>query len=103
MKKELSKKIKEFIEDQEWIFAKTYADTWPHEYIVQENVDNELFLDLANHIDVYGYDDFFYDTKQKYFKYDGLTYWHMGDIINRCTEENTYAYKKLHNILPDKK
>jgi len=28
--------LKAFIEESEWIFAKTYAKTWPHEYIVQE-------------------------------------------------------------------
>ena len=82
-------KLKIFIANQNWIFAKTYADTWPHEYIVQEIVDNDLFLELANHLDQYGYEDYFYSTKQTYFKYNELTYWHMGNIINRCQEKDT--------------
>lgn len=45
--KELSDSLKQFIAGSAWIFAKTYAETWPHEYIVQERVDNELFLELA--------------------------------------------------------
>ena len=45
MTKQLPPKLKGFIKDQTWIFAKTYADTWPHEYIVQKNVDNDLFLE----------------------------------------------------------
>ena len=49
---ELSEDLKKFIENQNWIFAKTYAKTWPHEYIVQEKVDNDLFLKLANHTKV---------------------------------------------------
>jgi len=53
---ELNEKLKEFIEDQAWIFAKTYAETWPHEYIVQERVDNDLYLELANHIDTFEYE-----------------------------------------------
>ena len=38
---DFSNKLKNFIKNSEWIFAKTYAKTWPHEYIVQENVDNK--------------------------------------------------------------
>ncbi len=55
----LLEKLKQFIKDQTWTFAKTYADTWPHEYIVQKNVDNELFLELADYIDTHGYEEFF--------------------------------------------
>ena len=57
---ELLEKIKHFIKEENWIFAKTYAEIWPHEYIVQEKVDNKLFLELANHIDQLGYGDYFY-------------------------------------------
>lgn len=98
MKKE---KIKKFIESQSWIFAKTYAETWPHEYIVQENVDNDLFLELADHIDKYGYEDYFYETKQIYFEFDGYTYWHMGNIINRCVNRDTYHQRKKDGRLPN--
>ena len=28
-----------FIDNVYWIFAKTYADTWPHSYIVRDKVD----------------------------------------------------------------
>jgi len=31
---QLPENIKEFIERTPWTFAKTYAKTWPHEYIV---------------------------------------------------------------------
>ena len=34
--------IKQLIETTNWTFAKTYAETWPHEYIVRKNIDNEL-------------------------------------------------------------
>ena len=96
---ELSEKLQNFIKKQNWIFAKTYADTWPHEYIVQEQVDNELFLEFANYIDKFGYEDYFYKMKQTYFKYNSLTYWHMENIINRCEEKDTYRYRKEMEIL----
>jgi hypothetical protein len=100
---ELSEKVKNFIKDQNWIFAKTYAKTWPHEYIVQERVDNKLFLELANHIDQFGYEDYFYKMKQIYFDYDGFTYWHMENIINRCVEKDTYHNRKKEGKLPEDK
>ncbi len=98
---ELSEKFKKFIKKQDWIFAKTYAKTWPHEYIVQEQVDNKMFLELAYHINNFGYEDYFYKTKQIYFENDGFTYWHMENIINRCLEKDTYRYRKKEGMLPE--
>jgi len=100
---ELSEKLKDFIQNQDWIFAKTYSKTWPHEYIVQERVDNELFLELAGHIDNFGFEDYFYNIKQHYFEYDSFTYWHMENIINRCVETDTYRYRKNMGLLPEDK
>jgi hypothetical protein len=102
-KVELSVILKKFVEEQNWTFAKTYAETWPHEYIVQERVDNELFLELASHIDKFGYENYFYKMKQKYFDFDGNTYWHMENIINRCLERNTYHRREKDGRLPEVK
>ncbi len=98
---DFSEKLRAFITDSTWIFAKTYATTWPHEYIVQERVDNDLFLALANHIDRFGYESDFYSTKQIYFDFGGNTYWHMGNIINRCPESETYRRRKAEGRLPE--
>jgi hypothetical protein len=98
---QLPKKFKKFIEEQNWIFAKTYAETWPHEYIVQQSIDNNLFLALANHIDKFGYQDNFYEMKLIYFNYNGFTYWHMENIINRCNENETYQKRKEEKRLPE--
>jgi hypothetical protein len=100
---ELSQKLKTFIAQQKWIFAKTYAATWPHEYIVQEKVDNELYLELATHIDTFGYESHFYKMKQIYFDDDGFTYWHMENIINRCVERDTYHRREIDGRLPEDK
>ena len=97
---ELSEKLKIFIKQQDWIFAKTYAETWAHEYIVQERVDNKLFLELATHIDNFGYESYFYKTKQIYFDYGRYTYWHMENIINRCLAEDTYQEREKNGRLP---
>ena len=99
---ELPEQLKTFIANEDWIFAKTYAATWPHEYIVQERVDNDLFLELANYINQFGYEDYFYEMKLIYFKHNELTYWHMGNIINRCMEKDNYRYRKAAGNLPKK-
>jgi hypothetical protein len=96
----LSSELKKFIDESKWVFAKTYAATWPHEYIVQEKVDNELFLKLANYIDKFGYESHFYKAKQIYYNYNGFTYWHMGNIINRCAEADTYQRREKDGRLP---
>ena len=93
-------KIKLFIKETSWIFAKTYASTWPHEYIVEEKVDNKLFIKLADHIDTYGHEEYFYKKKMIYLEYDGQVYWHMDNIINRCLPEETYSRRKAENRLP---
>ncbi len=98
--------IKEFINNTQWTFAKTYADTWPHHYIVRDRVDEKLFVKTVQHIRGFGYEGRFYKMKITYFDEDGLVYWTMGapveetTIINRCTEENTYEYRLKMGTLP---
>jgi hypothetical protein len=99
--REMSLVLKKFITNSDWIFAKTYAKTWPHEYIVQEQVDSNLFLALAEYIDTQGYKDNFYQKEVFYFDHDGYTYWHMGNIINRCVVADTYHQRKIDGRLPD--
>lgn len=99
--KEIPDSLKHFIASSKWTFAKTYAATWPHEYIVQEQVDNDLYLELARHIDTYGYKSYFYRTPQTYFNYGGHAYWHMDNIINRCAESESYDRRKAEGRLPE--
>ena len=96
----LPDELETFIADSTWIFAKTYADTWPHEYIVQERVDGSIFQRLADYIDTCGYVNHFYKKKVVYWDYEGYTYWHMGNIINRCVESDTYHRREKDGRLP---
>ncbi|QOY52471.1 hypothetical protein [Candidatus Sulfurimonas baltica] len=99
----LEDKLQNFIEESSWTFAKTYSDTWPHWYIVQEQVDNELFLKLADYIDDNGYKEFFYSKQMTFFDYGKHTYWHMENIINRCLLANTYHRRVVDGRLPKEK
>jgi len=102
----LPENLRQFVTSCQWTFAKTYAPTWPHEYIVRDRVDEDLFLQLVQHIRKYGYEGSFYAKRITYFDQDGLVYWTMGSpiekttIVNRCKKEQTYEYRQKHGTLP---
>ena len=99
--------IAKFVRTEHWIFAKTYAKTWPHKYLVKGKVDQELFVTMVRHIRAHGYQGSFYSKPITYFDEDGFVYWTMGspldeeDIINRCPKKDSYEYKRDHGLLPE--
>ncbi len=86
-------RIIEFIRKQNWIFAKTYANKAPHEYIVRDNINgsDEEFMNMVNYIQENGITMYFWNYPNKYIFIDGFQYWVMKDsdddptiVINRC-------------------
>jgi hypothetical protein len=104
----LSAVLRDFIATSKWTFAKTMPE-WPHEYIVRERVDENLFLQLVRHIRAHGYEGKFYQESYTYFDHDGMAYWTMGEpleetiIINRCRKEDLYESRLLKGTLPERK
>jgi hypothetical protein len=98
--KDLESDLSSFIENEKWTFAKTYAKTWPHEYIVEENVDSKLFIKLAEYIDTFGHQEYFYSRQMTYLYFSGHAYWHMENIINRCLLGDTYEQREKDGRLP---
>jgi len=92
--------LQDFIKNEVWTFAKTYAKTWPHEYIVEEQVDRKLFNALAKNIDTLGHEEYFYNKKMTYLYFEKHAYWHMENIINRSLLEDTYEQRKKDDRLP---
>ena len=89
-------KIKDFINKQSWIFAKTYADKAPHEYIVRGKHagTDEEFMEMVSYIQENGITMYYWNHPNKYIFVDGRQYWVMRDgendsitIINRCNLE----------------
>lgn len=70
--------LQEFIDSVQWTFAKTMPE-WPHEYIVRDRVDENLFMLLVQHIRWQGYENKFYQKSFTYYDYCGMVYWTMGD------------------------
>ncbi|MCR5475598.1 MAG: hypothetical protein K6F28_10415 [Lachnospiraceae bacterium] len=89
------KKFREFIERQNWIFAKTYADRAPHEYVVRGKLNgtDEEFLEIIAYIRESGITMYFWNHPNKYVFMDDRQYWVMCDkndepvILNRCNLE----------------
>ncbi|CAN5894341.1 hypothetical protein BH24ACI4_BH24ACI4_32100 [soil metagenome] len=102
----LADEIRTFVQNTAWTFAKTYAATWPHEYIVRNAENASMILALARHIFEHGVDGRFYSQVRKYHHEDGKVYWSMADtpeqatLINRCGEEQTYEARLASGKLP---
>ena len=98
--------VKSFVAAQSWRFAKTYAATWPHWYIVRKNVDEASFLEFVGIIRKDGYKGKFYNKEIIYYDLDEYTYWTMGeliedtDIINRTFKKDTYEERLKRGDLP---
>jgi hypothetical protein len=102
------KSIRNFVESKPWRFAKTYATTWPHDYVVRTPENASLILALAQHIFRHGQDERFYSQVRKYHHEGGKVYWSMDEtpqattLINRCDEDQTYEARLANGTLPTK-
>ncbi len=100
--------LQKFIDSVQWTFAKTMPE-WPHEYIVRDRVDENLFMMFVQHIRWQGYESKFYQKIFTYYDHGGMVYWTMGEplaettIINRCRKEDAYQSRLLKGTLPEKK
>jgi hypothetical protein len=101
-------KVRNFVASTAWKFAKTYADTWPHEYVVRTPDNAPMILALAHHIFEYGTDERFYSQTRKYYQEGGKVYWSMDPtpeattLVNRCDEAQTYEARLIAGTLPHK-
>jgi hypothetical protein len=99
--------LRDFVKSCHWKCAKTYALTWPHEYIVRDAADEAKFMQLARHIRAHGRPRPFYSKSYIYFNEGGKLYWTMDEmveettIINRCREEDSYEQRLKEGRLPD--
>ena len=98
--------VRTFVDSTTWTFARTYAATWPHEYIVQTPHNAAMILALARHIFEHGHEGRLYSQNHKYYHEGGKVYWSMDDtpetttLVNRCDEMQTYAARLAAGTLP---
>ena len=99
-------KIIEFLEKQNWIFAKTYATTAPHEYCLKEKTDDvDMYVEACRYILENGFEAHWLGKyPNKYIYANGHVYWTMHPIAEEViliNRSNTSDY--LYNIFPRKK
>jgi hypothetical protein len=98
--------LRAFVDSARWTFAKTYAATWPHEYVVASPHTAGLIVAVARHIAEHGVDGRFYSDVRKYHHEDGKVHWFMDPtpdrttLINRCSEDQTYEARLAAGTLP---
>ncbi|MBR0415852.1 DUF91 domain-containing protein [Candidatus Saccharibacteria bacterium] len=95
--------LREFVDSNEWTFAKTYAETAPHEYIIVKPDDPKRnnYLNALKFIFENGFQESFYDKVYTRYILDGKKYWPMEQsfddvdsetiVLNRTRPENTYT------------
>ena len=66
--------VRKFVETTKWTFAKTYAATWPHEYVVRTEENAAMVLAIARHILERGVEGRFYSQRRKYHHEAGKVY-----------------------------
>lgn len=86
------KRVKKFIDGNNWIFAKTYAKTFPHEYIVYDNLSPKMKKEadwFMGYIKFMGVQKKWFRTTYTYLYFGPHKYWSMAGtkeysiIINR--------------------
>jgi len=98
--------VRHFVDSAAWTFDKTYASTWPHEYVVRTPDNAAVMLALARHIFEHGVEERFYSKVFKYPHEGGKVYWRMDptpeatDLVNRCEEDQTYEARWVAGTLP---
>lgn len=76
--------FKDFVDRQRWIFAKTYAENSPHEYIVRGQLDgtDEDFIDAVQFIRHHGFKLMYWKSMYVVYHLEGHFYWTMGDTLD---------------------
>ncbi len=88
-----------FIEDSQWIFAKTMPES-PHWYIVRSKENENNFVALAKYIRENGYEAYYGNFARPftYLEYNGYRYWTMGNPLPETTIINRADMKLYEKI-----
>jgi hypothetical protein len=76
-----------FVCSSRWRFAKTYVESYPHEYTLARWDDTETFRASSLCIERWGTPETFLTSRRKYLYVGDRKYWHMGDVTSTNAEE----------------
>jgi guanosine-3',5'-bis(diphosphate) 3'-pyrophosphohydrolase len=76
-----------FVAGSSWQFAKTYVESYPHEYTLVQAGDAERFQTAITCIERWGVVERFWKSRRRYLYVDGRKYWHMGNPASEKPED----------------
>jgi hypothetical protein len=79
--------FRSFVMESRWRFAKTYVESYPHEYTLDEWGEADTFWRAILCIERWGVLEPFWSSQRKYFYIDQRKYWHMGDASSENDDE----------------
>ena len=92
----------DFLDKQNWIFAESYAQTYPHCYINKNKLeDKEGFVEVIQFIRRNGIVKQFYSKQYIYLEIGEYEYWDMGRpdratiILNKAIIDDTKTYRHI--------
>ena len=76
-----------FVANSRWRFAKTYVESYPHEYTLEGWGEVEAFRTAVLCIEHWGVAETFWNASRKYLYVDDRKYWHMGNASSENADE----------------
>lgn len=86
-REEEEKWFRTFVIESRWRFAKTYVESYPHEYTLDDWGEADGFWRAIRCIERWGLLETFWNAQRKYFYIDDRKYWHMGDASSEDAEK----------------
>ena len=77
----------DFVVNSRWRFAKTYVESYPHEYTLERWGEVETFRRAILCIERWGVSETFWNARRQYLYVDDRKYWHMGNASSENAEE----------------
>ena len=71
-----------FADATRWQFAKTYVESYPHEYTLRRWCDPKAFREAIACIERWGVLEPFWRSQARYLYLDERKYWHMGNAAS---------------------
>jgi hypothetical protein len=75
-----------FVAAWPWRFAKTYVESYPHEYTLERQGSAADFARAIHCIERWGVVEPFWGEQRKYLYVDDRKYWHMGHVSSEKPE-----------------
>ena len=71
------------IDHMKWSFAKTCANTHPHEYCIRNSGNSADFDELCEYISKNSHNEWYFNKRGLYCSIESHTYWVSGGMIGR--------------------